>query len=231
MSAHTIAEIGLIIGAIGVLIGVLAVTGVLVFALRGLIGDAVLGTRSMRRTIRASRRHKQERAGAHQEARAELVKLGEEIAALDIDSSMPDASARGKNEYSQAIDAYEEAERRLGDVEDDYQFERAVEALRRGREHVRVAGRLFNPSHQTDSARVPPDDDAVSVANKPRDQAEESAARIYLGTASSAFARPGVRPGGPRSVADELARLAALHERGALTDAEFDREKQKRLAR
>ena len=136
MSVHTVTEIGLIIGAVGLLIGVLAVTGVLVFALRGLIGDAVRGTRSMRRAIRASSRDKRERADARVEARAELVKLGEEIEALDIDSSMPDASARGKDEYSKAIDSYEEVERRLRNAEDDVQFRRAVEALRRGREHV-----------------------------------------------------------------------------------------------
>ncbi|MCW5253577.1 SHOCT domain-containing protein [Streptomyces sp. SHP 1-2] len=40
---------------------------------------------------------------------------------------------------------------------------------------------------------------------------------------------PGAAPAAPLSVADELTKLAALHERGALTDTEFERQKRRLL--
>jgi hypothetical protein len=58
---------------------------------------------------------------------------------------MPNASARGKDEYAAAIECYQDAERRLKTPDDDYQFERAVEAIKRGLAHVRAADQLFNP--------------------------------------------------------------------------------------
>ena len=99
----------------------------------------------IRRARRLSHRRKQERADALADAQAEFTKLGEEIQALDIDSSMPQASAPGKDAYASAIECYEDAERRLAKADDDYEFEKACKAVKQGREHVHTAERLFNP--------------------------------------------------------------------------------------
>ena len=103
--------------------------------------------------MRASRRRKEEQADAHGQVQADFIKLGEAIEALDIDSSMPNASARGKDEYAKALDCHEQAERRLQKSGDEYQFERAVAAVRDGLEHVRTAERLLN---QPDTPAVTP---------------------------------------------------------------------------
>jgi hypothetical protein len=58
---------------------------------------------------------------------------------------MPDASPEGKQEYAQALECYEQAERRMRQAGDEYQFERALEAIRNGLAHVGNADRLFNP--------------------------------------------------------------------------------------
>ncbi len=209
------ADVGLIFGAIGLAIGAIAVMGVLILALRGLLGDAVLGARSARRAVRGSRRRKQELADERERARAELIKLGEEIEALDIDSSMPAASHSGKDEYANAIDCYQEADRRLRNAGDDYQLERAVDALKRGREHARSADQLFNRSFEVPAS---PTSAAALTANQSPSQADGVVARLAA------------RLGGRHDIVDELAKLASLHENGALTDSEFEHEKQKRLA-
>lgn len=98
----------------------------------------------LRRARRASHRRKQEQADAHEQAQADFIKLGEAIEALDIDSSMPNASARGKAEYAKALDCRDQAERRLKKADDEYQFERALAALKEGLEHVQAAGQLLN---------------------------------------------------------------------------------------
>ncbi len=112
-----------------------------------LIVCAVIFVRYTRRSLRASHRRREENADAHEQATTDFGKLGDEIGALDIDSSMPGASAPGKDEYAKAIECYQDAERRLGKSGDDYQFERAVAAIRQGLEHVDRAGRLFNATH------------------------------------------------------------------------------------
>ena len=48
------------------------------------------------------------------DARDELVALGEEIQALDLDVEMPDASARGREEYERALRLYDRANQLLG---------------------------------------------------------------------------------------------------------------------
>jgi hypothetical protein len=83
-------------------------------------------------------------ADAHARANTNLTKLAEQIEALDIDSSMPTASSKGKSEYAKALDEYEEAQKRLLRPRDAYQFEQAVQAISRGLEHVGTAERLFN---------------------------------------------------------------------------------------
>ena len=121
----------------GLIVGLVALALVVLFVL------ARSGPR-MRRARRASHRRKQEQADAHEQAQADFVKLGEAIEALDIDSSMPNASARGKDEYAKALDCHDQAERRLKKADDEYQFERALAALKEGLEHAQAAGRLLN---------------------------------------------------------------------------------------
>jgi hypothetical protein len=121
----------------GLIVGLVALALVVLFVL------ARSGPR-MRRAQRASHRRKQEQADAHEQAQADFVKLGEAIEALDIDSSMPNASARGKDEYAKALDCHDQAERRLKNADDDYQFERALAVLKEGLEHVQAAGQLLD---------------------------------------------------------------------------------------
>jgi Short C-terminal domain len=147
--------------------------------------------RRWRSSTRAAHYRKEQTADVHAQAQSDFVKLGEDIGALDIDSSMPGASAEGKDEYGKALECYQDAERRLQNPDDDYQFQRAQQALRDGAAHVENAGRLFNSSHATATAA-------------PRSAVD----------------------GG---VVDRLSKLAALHEQGALTDAEFAEEKHKLL--
>jgi hypothetical protein len=118
------------------LVGLIALGVVLALVL-------IFSVRPVKRSMRASRRRKEIAAEAHRQAQADLVSLGEDIAALDIDSSMPNASAHGNAEYGKAIECYQDAERRLANARESYQFERAVDALRRGHEHVQAAAELF----------------------------------------------------------------------------------------
>ena len=136
----------------GGLIAVVIVVAVL------LVVTVLVGGRYLRRSMRASHWQREEKADAHAKAQADLGTLGDEIGALDIDSSMMDANPAGKDEYAKALDCYEEAERRMKQVGDEYQFEHAVDAIGRGLEHVRNANRLFNPpptGHQTPMAETP----------------------------------------------------------------------------
>jgi hypothetical protein len=124
-----------------------SIVGLVVLAL-ALLGTALIGGKRVRAALRASHRRKEERADLREGTQRDFGKLGEAIEGLDIDSSMPAASARGKDEYAQAIECYQDAERRLHDPDDEYQFERAVAAIERGLEHVHAADQLFNASDE-----------------------------------------------------------------------------------
>jgi len=107
-----------------------------------------LGTgRYLRRAARSSHRHREESADAHAQAHTDFIKLGEQITALDIDSSLANASPEGKDEYRHAIGCYEKAERKLKQADDAYQFQQALYAIKAGLRHVEAANQLFNPSH------------------------------------------------------------------------------------
>jgi hypothetical protein len=125
-----------------------SIAGLIVLALV-LLAVALIGGKRIHAAMRASHRREQ--------AQADFGKLGEEIEALDIDSSMPNASQRGKDEYSKGIECYQDAERRLRDPGDEYQFERAVDAVRRGRAHVHAADQLFNATAESSEALPTPD--------------------------------------------------------------------------
>jgi hypothetical protein len=108
---------------------------------------ALGGGRYLRQAARLSHRHHEESADAHAQAQDNFIKLGEAISALDIDSSLANASPEGKDEYRHAIGCYEAAERRLKQADDAYQFKKAVWAIEAGLRHCQAADQLFNPPH------------------------------------------------------------------------------------
>jgi hypothetical protein len=119
----------------------------------------------LRRSSQSSHRRKQETADAHTQAQADFVKLGEDIESLDIDSSMPNASPQGKDEYNKAVDCYQDAEKRLAKSGDNYQFERGLDAVRRGHEHIAAAGQLFSATQARDPTAAP-DDETINEITK-----------------------------------------------------------------
>lgn len=110
-----------------------------------LLVAAIPITRSIQSSMRASHWHKEQAVDTHAHANSDFIKLGEAIEALDIDSSMPHASAAGKDEYGHAIGCYAEAERQLKQADDPYHFDRALAAIKAGHRHVQAADQLFNP--------------------------------------------------------------------------------------
>jgi hypothetical protein len=106
---------------------------------------AVVGGRYLRQAARSSRWRHEANEDAHAQAQKDFIKLGEAIVALDIDSSLPNASPAGKDEYRHAIGCHEAAERRLKHPDDAYQFQKALYAIKAGLRHVHAAEQLFNP--------------------------------------------------------------------------------------
>jgi hypothetical protein len=114
-----------------------------------LIAAGFMGVPYLRGVQRLAHRRREQSADGHAQANKDLAKLADRISDLDIDSSMPGASEAGKTAYSEAIECYQDAEKRMGQSGDDYQFEQAVAALRRGKDLIDKADRLFNPSAKT----------------------------------------------------------------------------------
>ena len=74
------------------------------------------------------------------DARDELVALGEEIQALDLDVEMPDASARGREEYERALRLYDRANQLLGrDDPSEVELYEARRSLEEGRRRLAAA--------------------------------------------------------------------------------------------
>jgi hypothetical protein len=87
---------------------------------------------------RRQRKREEEYARAQLEevkdvARDDLVALGEDIRALDLDVQMPDADAEGKQHYDQAVERYTDAEQALDRVQRPEDVERVTSALEEGR--------------------------------------------------------------------------------------------------
>ena len=139
-SASRSSDVGLIIGL--VLFALLVGAIVAYYATKGFS--------SARASHKRARWRHEERADTFDQAQADFVKLGEEIEALDIDTSMPGADPGGKAEYAQALEAHDEAEQRLAKAkDDDYQLSKAITVITSGREHLRRASEIFNsaPKH------------------------------------------------------------------------------------
>jgi hypothetical protein len=130
-------------GSGGLIIGIGVVLVVLAIVAASFAGRA-------RGSLRAAHWRREQEADIHAQAQTDFVKLGEDIAALDIDSSMPNASAEANAEYAKALDCYEDAEQRLKHADDAYQFAQAQEALRRGAQHIQAAQQLFGAAAPAD---------------------------------------------------------------------------------
>ncbi len=87
---------------------------------------------------RRQRKREQEHARAQLEevkqvARDDLVALGEDIRALDLDVQMPDVDPEGRQHYNQAVERYTDAEQALDRVQRPEDVERVTSALEEGR--------------------------------------------------------------------------------------------------
>lgn len=79
--------------------------------------------------------------------RDELIALGDEIRALDLDFSMPGADTEARKEYEKALMAYEQANRELDRADSPRRLARAKSALAEGRAHMSAAqARLASPA-------------------------------------------------------------------------------------
>ena len=77
-------------------------------------------------------------------ARDELLALGQDIENLDLDTQMPNASARGREEYNRALMLYERANRALGDKDpSEVQIYEAKRAAEEGRARIEAARKAF----------------------------------------------------------------------------------------
>jgi hypothetical protein len=95
----------------------------------GVGGAALLVARRRRR----SRQRAAELAQVKGEAEADLLALADDIRALDLDVEMPDADSRAKEDYARALEAYEEADRRLDRARSPEELEPVSQALEEGR--------------------------------------------------------------------------------------------------
>ena len=109
----------------------------------------------------AGRAESAELAEVKREAEGDLLELGEDIRALDLDVEMPDVDAATRGDYERALEAYERADREFGRAERPEDLERVASALEEGRYAIacvraRLEGRepperrppcFFDPRH------------------------------------------------------------------------------------
>jgi hypothetical protein len=111
-------------------------SGLLVLVLLGLGGGtyALVRRRTKRRELEQVKHV----------ARDDLIALGDEIRALDVDSSMPNASPEGKQHYNQAVEIYQSAEQGFDGVRRAEDLRPISEELERGRYEMQAAQALFD---------------------------------------------------------------------------------------
>jgi len=115
-------------------IGVLIVAAAI--ALPFVLGAMVFLFGVRRRRAAAQDREKIDRG----DARGELLALGEEIGALDLDVEMPNASARGRDAYEQALKLYDRANQLLAkDDPSEIELYEARRSLEEGRRRIAAA--------------------------------------------------------------------------------------------
>ena len=118
-------------------LGVLIVAAAI--AVPFILGAVLLAARARRRRARAQ----EVREAGERSADDELVELGDEIRALDLDTEMPGASRQALTEYEQAIARYDQANDLLVGQPSEYQVEQAQAAIAAGRRHVSAARELL----------------------------------------------------------------------------------------
>jgi hypothetical protein len=115
-------------------LGVLVVAAAV--ALPFVLGALALLLAWRRRREAAEDREQLERGGA----REELITLGEEIQALDLDVEMPNASAHGRDEYERALKLYDRANQLLSKNDpSEVELYEARRSLEEGRRRVAAA--------------------------------------------------------------------------------------------
>jgi hypothetical protein len=114
-------------------LGVLIVAAAI--ALPFVLGVVLLLVRLRRRRAREAEVHE----AGERSADADLVALGDEIRALDLDTSMPGASRAALAEYEQAIARYDQANELLEGEPTPYRVEQARAATAAGRRHIEAA--------------------------------------------------------------------------------------------
>jgi hypothetical protein len=92
-----------------------------------------LALSSFRRRKREQEHERAQLEEVKQVAREDLVALGDDIRALDLDVQMPDADPEGKQHYNQAVERYTEAEQALDRVRRAEDVEPVTSALEEGR--------------------------------------------------------------------------------------------------
>jgi hypothetical protein len=131
------------------------------------VGAGGIGLFALRRRRRAQA-EQAELAEVKAEAQADLLALADDIRALDLDVEMPGADLRGKEDYAQAVAAYERADRALDRARSPDDMEAVSSALEEGRyamesAKARLAGRepperrppcFFDPRHGPSVADV-----------------------------------------------------------------------------
>src|SRR5919108_5153762 len=124
--------------------------------LAGAGGAALIASRRRRR-----RREAAEFAEVKENARDDLVALGEDIRALDLDIEMPSVSAEARADYERAVDAYDRADTAWEQAREPADLEAVGAALEEGRwamasARARLEGRepperrppcFFDPRH------------------------------------------------------------------------------------
>lgn len=89
------------------------------------------------------RRRRRELEDVKNVARDDLVALGDDIRALDIDVSMPNASGQAKAHYNEAVEIYQAAEQALGRARQPADLEPVSSELERGRYEMEAAKALL----------------------------------------------------------------------------------------
>jgi uncharacterized membrane protein YgcG len=112
----------------------------------GLIVLGVLAAALAAYVLVRRRRSRRELAEVKHVARDDLITLGDEIRALDVDVSMPNANAEAKDHYNQAVEIYQHAEQALDRARRPQELAPVSEELERGRYEMQVAQALLEGS-------------------------------------------------------------------------------------
>lgn len=97
---------------------------------------AIGGFLIVRAVVRGARSSRQAVADHREDAREQLVGLGEEIRALDTQGGVFDDDPAGQAAYERALGAYERADRLLAQADSPRRVNRVRAALAEGRKHI-----------------------------------------------------------------------------------------------